>query len=232
VAEFGLNKGKEVYKGRRPRLSNETLLVTPDPSHVLELITLLAKDDSLDDLGFQSLNEAQTRLVQLVEDPHSFVFGIQHADQLIGFSILKDLGPNRRTLEVGVYIEPSSRSIKIYSEVYLHLFDEMFATPHYNRAQISLLITNKKSIRFLKWFGLRQECRMIEGLWLHGKPVDIVVLRLLRKKWFRLKKGWVNARRNRKQSSSRSSVRESPRDAGLTEPRSGTLVAAGGSTGE
>jgi RimJ/RimL family protein N-acetyltransferase len=114
-----------------------------------------------------------------------FQFGIIRRDTggLVGDCGVHARADDRRQVELGIALAPSSQRQGMAREAFSALLEFLFTQTETHRAFCSVDPRNRASLRLLEKIGMRQEACMVESLWVKGTWVDDVVFAILKKEW-------------------------------------------------
>ena len=114
-----------------------------------------------------------------------FQVGIVRRDtgELVGDCGIHARADERRQVELGITLAPSSQRQGMAFEAFSALLEFLFTQTETHRVFCSVDPRNRSCLKLLQKVGMRREAHMVESLWIKGAWVDDVVFGILKKEW-------------------------------------------------
>ena len=109
---------------------------------------------------------------------------IKYNKKLVGLVYLSNINYKNRKTEWGVYIaDESVRGKGVGSATLYKLMEYVFDEMNFHKMNTKILENNLIALRLYKKFGFKREGRLRKQLLRDGKPINVILMSLLKKDW-------------------------------------------------
>jgi len=139
--------------------------------------------------GIEGVFDAKLSFASAIErEGSSGILGIYEDGEAVGYIMLSESIPIRRTMRFQLFIEPDSRDAGFAGDALAKLADRVLLDTRLHRLETEILATNKPALDWLKHEGFTQESFRKHSWWSNESPHSTVVLRMLTPDWRRRRK--------------------------------------------
>lgn len=171
-----LESGRVRLEPMKPRHTELVVRWRSDPSVITQMFSDSAPTPEEHARWLRRIRREGTR--------REFVIVLREDDQPIGTIGLAGIDPVHRRAEYGILIgERAAQGIGYAREASEILLAHAFGDLHLHRVFLQVFERNRRAVALYERLGFRREGVLREAAWKRGRPVDIVVMAILRPEW-------------------------------------------------